>query len=426
MNPLKSTTLVLLLCATLLGLSACSGGGAAAPATKPTVQILAPAYGASVMEGDVVSVQAVASDAGGITRVELYVDGQLANTKLSPNAQGDALFNATLEWLASKPGAHTLGVRAFNAADAWGEITIPIAVNPRVGGVTPVAVELTPVTAQDNTPATDATEAPTDVANATDAPTDTIPTEAAPTDIPPTDVLATATLPPFAAQLPTDGGANVSLNWSDDGLYIEANANDSRVGGDNGDGIAFVEIFVQDLTGKIIAFQRDTTAPYCYFGDDNNACNTVQPGTNEFVWRPGVPIRAGWYFVRAIAHTPDNHILVAEQPLRLNNPPDSFQDVFADIFVEQQTDDVQGELSLRQTSAARGPMRALNGSNLQLRFTMETLCIRAPNAPRAIVPLVAAIMGRLARTISSGQTARNGRVARRFIRRIIYCASSRI
>ena len=72
--------------------SACSG---AAPApSPPTVQIIAPSYGASFAAGETVGVQAVSTDAQGVTRIELYVDGKLANTQLAPSPQGEKQFNS--------------------------------------------------------------------------------------------------------------------------------------------------------------------------------------------------------------------------------------------------------------------------------------------------------------------------------------------
>lgn len=346
MKRYQTHTIFVLLFALLCAVSAC-GGTPSAPATKPTVQILVPAYGESMIEGDVVAVQAFAVDASNITRAELYVDGQLANTKLSQNPQGEAQFNTVFEWLATRQGAHTLTVRAFNTAGVSGEVSIPIAVNPRLGAPTSIASGPTPVpdATEEPTRETQATEQPTAQA-ATDAPTDAVPTEASatqepatpepPTEEPPTRALPTVTLPPFAAQGPGDGGADVNVVWSPDGLFIEAQANASA-------GIDYVEFGIHDLEGRLLASRNDDTFPYCYFGDEQDSCRTIPLGSDEFLWRSGVPIQAGWYFIRAVVHTSDNRIIAGERALRITIPEDSFEDLFVSI-VAPFSDVVQDEL----------------------------------------------------------------------------------
>lgn len=369
MKRYKFPVFFLLLVTALLVLSACSGGGAATPPTKPTVQILAPAYGASVTEGDTVGVQVAAADSGGVMRIEMQVDGNLAGSKLSPNVQGDALFAVTLPWVAAKPGAHTIVVRAFNAAGAAGEASIPLAVTPSAGAPTTIA--------QQNTlPAPSPTQPPPDVPSVTPLPvtnapnpTDAPPTETrlpdvTPTDLPPTPA-PTATLPPIAYQLPFDGGMNVELSWSENGLYIGANANDSLVGGDNGDGIAYVEFFVQDLEGNVIATKRENNKPYCFFGEADGNCLFIQPGTNQFVWRSGVPITEGWYLIRAVGHSLKNTIQVAERPLRLNLPPDSFEDIFVSI-VEPFTDRIENELVFEADVSGAGTGSGVERVEMQI------------------------------------------------------------
>src|SRR4029079_19729842 len=53
--------------------------------------------------------------------------------------------------------------------------------------------------------------------------------------------------------------------------------------------------------------------------------------------------KAGWYFIRAVAHTPDNRIQVAERPLRITLPADTFENLFMNI-VEPSTDRPEKEL----------------------------------------------------------------------------------
>lgn len=335
---MKSLRIVFVLCATFTLLSACGGANAPAPAASTlSVQILAPAYGASFNEGETVSVQSNATDANGVMRVELYVDGQLANTKLAGNPQGESQFSVTQEWVATTPGAHTLVVRAFNTANAAGEATVAIAVNPRVAAQ--------PTTATENTPVADASptaqgDNPTAV-----APTEILPTDAPPTAVPPTAVPPTrkATLPPVVFQPPFDGGMSVNVSWVGNGLQIEAEANDTVVGQENGDGIAYIEFFIQDLNGNVIASKRENNKPYCFFSEANGECEQPDENSGDFRWREGRPIRAGWYFIRAVAHTPDNRIQVAERALRITLPVDTFENFFVNI-IEPSTDRPEKEL----------------------------------------------------------------------------------
>ena len=88
---MKSVVAFLIAGGLALLLGACTAT-APAPSGKPTVRIDAPSYGTSVNEGDTLSVQSVSADASGIIRVELYVDGLLANTTLRPVHKGRHSF----------------------------------------------------------------------------------------------------------------------------------------------------------------------------------------------------------------------------------------------------------------------------------------------------------------------------------------------
>lgn len=87
------------------------------PAGVPTVEIKAPHIGSQVRVGEEVIVEAVASDANGVTRVELLVNGQLVTAVKSPDSRGQTPFSVKLPWTPSKQGSHALEVRAYNAAN---------------------------------------------------------------------------------------------------------------------------------------------------------------------------------------------------------------------------------------------------------------------------------------------------------------------
>lgn len=144
-------------------------------ASKPTVVILSPPSGSQFYEGEDVAVQSTATDAQGVTRVELVVDGNIVRVDPSPTAQGQPSFTLIQTWRATA-GAHTIIVRAYNAAGAASD---PV-------GIT---VNILPRVAQAPTPT------PTTVAQ---APTPT-PTPAAPVIIP----TATALVKPPVASTPT-------------------------------------------------------------------------------------------------------------------------------------------------------------------------------------------------------------------------------
>ncbi len=82
---------------------------------RPVVLIDSPGYGESVAMGDMVTVQAVARDDAEVTRVELWVDGQLHESRASTPPGGISPFPLTTQWQPDSPGTHRLTARAFNS-----------------------------------------------------------------------------------------------------------------------------------------------------------------------------------------------------------------------------------------------------------------------------------------------------------------------
>src|SRR5206468_1899314 len=95
---------------------------APADTTAPTVSIAAPAGGSTV--SGVVQVQASAADDVGVTKVELSVDGTLKST-LTTSPWSFGLDTSTLA-----AGAHTLGVKAYDAAGNGSSAQISVGVAP--------------------------------------------------------------------------------------------------------------------------------------------------------------------------------------------------------------------------------------------------------------------------------------------------------
>lgn len=109
----------------VVGILACELPGLGSGA-KPTVVILSPASGVQVKAGETVAIQSSATDAKGVTRIELWVDGSLVRSDVSPQQQ--PAFNVTQEWTAAVLGSHSVTVKASNAA---GRVSDPatVAVN---------------------------------------------------------------------------------------------------------------------------------------------------------------------------------------------------------------------------------------------------------------------------------------------------------
>ncbi len=323
----------------LLILGACTAPAGGSVPSKPTALILAPASGSTFIEGETVSVQSVSADPAGITRVELQIDGQTVTESRPPNPQGEVQFTVIQTWQAAGVGPHILLVRAFNAAGVSGEQSIPIAVNASTA-VQPTDAPSAPTATLELVPTTTPVIAPNTLTTAPEAPTvaPVPPTEVPPTatltPLPPTPPPPTPippTVPPIVFLPPFDGGMSVFVDWNGAEMQIEAQANDTVVGNDDGDGIAYIEFFIQDLQGNVIGTKRENTKPYCFFGEADGQCILGKPGDQNFRWSANRPITDGWYFIRAVAHTPDNRIQVAEQSLLVEFSGDGFQDLF--VFV---------------------------------------------------------------------------------------------
>jgi len=83
-------------------------GGSPSDSTPPTTSITSPGSGATV--SGTTTVQANASDSGGVTRVELFVDGSLAGT--------DTMSPYSFAWSTTSvgDGSHGLQTRAYDGA----------------------------------------------------------------------------------------------------------------------------------------------------------------------------------------------------------------------------------------------------------------------------------------------------------------------
>ncbi len=98
-------------------------------ATKPQVIIGAPISGTAFATGAEVVVQSTSTDAGGIARVDLLVDGQVVRSDTIPTGKSQPQFQIAQTWKATTPGVRIVVVRATNEAGATGEAAISLTVN---------------------------------------------------------------------------------------------------------------------------------------------------------------------------------------------------------------------------------------------------------------------------------------------------------
>lgn len=119
----------------LLGLAIIGCQTSTVTPRKPTVVVNSPPSGSSFNVGDTVSIQSTSTDAQGVTRIELQVDGVTVSTDQSPVAQGQPQFSQIQSWKAAGAGTHTIIVRAYNGAGAFSDGGISITVKDILAAV---------------------------------------------------------------------------------------------------------------------------------------------------------------------------------------------------------------------------------------------------------------------------------------------------
>jgi pSer/pThr/pTyr-binding forkhead associated (FHA) protein len=111
---------------------------------EPSVTIQSPLTSAQVAAGTEIIIQASASGARDITRLELSVDGVLVATETSPDARGQASLIASRPWTFGQPGPHVISAQAYTSKDRASEpVTANFMVVDSVSQLTP-ALTLTP------------------------------------------------------------------------------------------------------------------------------------------------------------------------------------------------------------------------------------------------------------------------------------------
>jgi uncharacterized protein YraI len=103
---------------------------------RPSVQILAPQNGDEAVVDEDVLVSVTATDAAGVTRVQLLANGQIVKTVSSESPTGDQVFSALLDYTPTQEGDVTLQVIAYRAAIASDPASVQITVREEEAQVT--------------------------------------------------------------------------------------------------------------------------------------------------------------------------------------------------------------------------------------------------------------------------------------------------
>ena len=155
-SPLRYLGLMFVMLLLAGGMLACDIGGGGAP-SKPTIIITSPTSGTEFQAGEKVSILSSASDAKGVMRVELYVDGMLYRTDPSPTPGGTKELTMYQEWIAEDPGTHTISVIAVNVdgaeSDPWAS-TIRVAGDGAIPSSSPTIEVGPPPTTEPGPPPT--------------------------------------------------------------------------------------------------------------------------------------------------------------------------------------------------------------------------------------------------------------------------------
>ena len=189
--------LVALLAACNLNANTDSGPANTVISGPPQVRIAAPLPNATYLEGVIVTIQALVTNAGAdLARVEVALDGAPLAQRSDPNPSGAPSFSVAETWRAEGPGAHTITVTAFRADGSASE-PAAVAVNVVSQGSSVQTQQPTASGGDSNS-----SRAPTFTPGPQRAPTFT---PAPPTDVPPPAATAT----PSSPQATFNVGVNV-------------------------------------------------------------------------------------------------------------------------------------------------------------------------------------------------------------------------
>jgi YVTN family beta-propeller protein len=142
----------------------------------PSVTIDYPPAGTTVQVAKEMVVQSTSTDSKGITKVELWVDSNLAHTDYSPVSTGQSPFSVLQPWTPPNVGSYTVIVKAYNASGLEGDSeALVLNVAEEVAGASPTATSggASPTPSATLSPTATATQAPSTSPTATKTPAPT-------------------------------------------------------------------------------------------------------------------------------------------------------------------------------------------------------------------------------------------------------------
>ena len=152
--PVVAVSPLVVLACVLMG--ACGFPQARGQNEPPSVTVTEPASGASVLADSYISVSASASGGTPVTRVELWLDGELVDTEESSVVGGISPFDVSFDLLVPQ-GQHTLFVRAVNAEGLIGNSS-PVNVSAGEESLSPGTISTPESTASSVAPTTESQE----------------------------------------------------------------------------------------------------------------------------------------------------------------------------------------------------------------------------------------------------------------------------
>lgn len=181
----------------------------------PNVTLKSPKENAQVALGVPIAIQASATGAKDITRLELSVDGTVVGSSVSTNADGQSSLTAELSWAFDRAGPHTVAATGYTAGDRSGTtVTHQVTVVDGSATITPA-------------PSTPGAETPT----ATETPIGTETPTPSPTPTATPEMLPLPAIEFFRATPETIGGGEcATLEWGQV-TYAVAATIDHGIGG---------------------------------------------------------------------------------------------------------------------------------------------------------------------------------------------------
>lgn len=110
------------------------------PFGAPTVTISSPADGSEVARGQEVLIQSTSTDAVGVTRVELRVNGFIVNTVSAETTTGSRQFSVIQSWTPTDAGQAVLEIVAYRASVASAPARLTLAVRESAAQITATVI----------------------------------------------------------------------------------------------------------------------------------------------------------------------------------------------------------------------------------------------------------------------------------------------